>query len=117
MSRVVHIVDDEEQIRESLSLLLSAYGFQVRDYENGDAFLAGATPSDDDVVLVDVRMPGRNGIEVLADLRARGSRVPVAIMTGHATPDLLATCQQADVLAFLEKPFNVMELVTMLREQ
>lgn len=117
MSRLIHVVDDEEQIRESLSLLLSAYGFRVRDYETGDAFLAGALPSDEDIVLMDVRMPGRSGIDVLADLRARGSQVPVVIMTGHATPDLLATCQRANVLAFLEKPFNVMELVTMLREQ
>ena len=102
---VVHIVDDDEAVQDSLRLLLDAAGFAVRAHASAEALLsAGPTPPG--CVLTDVRMPGMDGLELLRRLRAAAITVPVVVMTGHADVPMAVRAMQAGALNFLEKPFS-----------
>ena len=80
---IVHVVDDDLAVRQSLSFLFASEGLPVRLHESASAFLDTVeTPSG--CIVTDVRMPGMDGIEFLRRLREHGFAVPVIVMTGHA---------------------------------
>ena len=104
--RLVHLVDDDEAIRRSVGFMLKTSGFQVRTYESGVDFLKSATNLDPGCILLDIRMPGMDGLEVLGALRAKGVSLPVIIMTGHGDVSLAVQAMKAGALDFIEKPFE-----------
>ena len=110
--RMVHLVDDDEAIRRSVGFLLKTSGFQVRVYESGIEFLKSASSLEPGCVLLDIRMPGMDGLEVLAALRAKGVSLPVIIMTGHGDVSLAVQAMKAGALDFIEKPFEKAILVS-----
>ena len=80
----VFVIDDDDAVRDSLCLLLRLRGYAPRPYASGDAFLADeANAPANALVLLDLKMPGRSGIEVQAELRARGRQWPVIVLTAH----------------------------------
>jgi two-component system, LuxR family, response regulator FixJ len=103
---MIHIVDDDEAVRDSLQLLLETSGFTVTTYESGDAFLDRLPSPIEGCVLIDVRMPGRGGVEVQEELQHRAVAVPVIIMTGHADVPLAVRAMKAGAIDFVEKPFS-----------
>ncbi|MEN8181452.1 MAG: sigma-54 dependent transcriptional regulator [Myxococcota bacterium] len=111
MSRVL-IVDDEESIRRSLAGILSDEGFDVEAAPDGDRALRrmgdGAAP---DLVLLDIAMPGRDGIEVLEELRGSHPRLPVVMMTGHGTIETAVRATKLGAFDFIEKPLSVDKLL------
>ncbi len=114
-SCLVHIVDDEEPIRSSLSLLIECWGCRVRVYESGADLLAADLPGASDFVIVDVRMPGMGGLAAMDALRARGCSAPVIIMTGHAEASLAEAALAKRASAYLEKPFSSDDLQRAMR--
>jgi two-component system response regulator FixJ len=86
--------------------MLKTSGFQVRTYESGLDFLKSATSLDPGCILLDIRMPGMDGLEVLGALRAKGVSLPVIIMTGHGDVSLAVQAMKAGALDFIEKPFE-----------
>jgi two-component system response regulator FixJ len=102
----IHVVDDDEAIRRSLSFLLKTSGFAVRTYEGGQPFLKESGTLDPGCVLLDVRMPDIDGLEVQKELRARGIMIPVVIMTGHGEVDMAVAAMKAGASDFIEKPFE-----------
>ena len=110
--RMVHLVDDDEAIRRSVGFMLKTSGFQVRAYESGIEFLKSASSLEPGCVLLDIRMPGMDGLEVLAALRAKGVSLPVIIMTGHGDVSLAVQAMKAGALDFIEKPFEKAILVS-----
>lgn len=114
MSVVVHVVDDDSLVRDSLAALLTACGVDVREYASGNQFLDSYRPNDDEVVLLDVRMPGADGVEVLTRLREEGVNAHVIMMTGHAEPHDISRCYGDGVLAFLDKPFDPERLLELI---
>lgn len=112
----IHIVDDDESIRDSLSWLLASRGLAASCYASGEAFLAAFTPALRGVVVLDVRMEGMSGLEVLDALVARGARNPIVMLTGHADVPLAVSALKKGAADFLEKPFNDNQLVDRLQE-
>ena len=110
--RMVHLVDDDEAIRRSVGFMLKTSGFQVRVYESGIEFLKSASSLEPGCVLLDIRMPVMDGLEVLAALRAKGVSLPVIIMTGHGDVSLAVQAMKAGALDFIEKPFEKAILVS-----
>lgn len=104
--RLVHLVDDDEAIRRSVGFMLKTSGFKVRSYESGVELLKSASPLEPGSILLDIRMPGMDGIEVQAALRERGVSLPVIIMTGHGDVSLAVRAMKAGALDFIEKPFE-----------
>jgi two-component system response regulator FixJ len=103
---IVHVVDDDTEVRQSLSFLLATAGLAVRLYESATAFLNGAKERPSGCILTDVRMPGIDGIEFLRRLKARGFTLPVIVMTGHADVALAVEAMKEGATDFIEKPFD-----------
>ena len=103
---VVHVIDDDEAMRDSLSYLLESTDIPVRTYESGVAFLNAITGADAGCIVTDVRMPEMSGLDLLRRLRERGVGLPVIVMTGHADVPLAVEAMKAGALEFLEKPFE-----------
>lgn len=104
--RLVHVVDDEESIRRSLDFMLKTAGFRVERWEDGDAFLKGADRSTPACVLLDVRMPGMDGLQVQAEMTERGFNLPVIVLTGHGDIGTAVRAMRGGAVDFLEKPFS-----------
>lgn len=112
---MLHIVDDEDVIRDALAWLAQSRGMAARGYPGGQEFLnAIAEPDPDgDCVLLDVRMPGMNGIAVFDQLVSRGllPRLPVIFLTGHGEVPMAVDSLKRGAFDFFEKPFNDNQLM------
>jgi two-component system response regulator FixJ len=104
--RLIHLVDDDEAIRRSVGFMLKTSGDHVRTYDSGVEFLKGAPNLEAGCILLDVRMPGMDGLEVQAALRDKGVTLPVVIMTGHGDVSLAVQAMKAGAVDFIEKPFE-----------
>jgi two-component system response regulator DctR len=120
---MLHIVDDEDVIRDALEWLAQSRGLAARGYAGGQAFLDAldARPAADaqgDCVLLDVRMPGMNGIAVFDQLVARGllARLPVIFLTGHGEVPMAVDSLKRGAFDFFEKPFNDNQLMDRVEE-
>jgi two-component system response regulator FixJ len=112
--RIVHIVDDDEAIRQSIGFLLRKVGYVVKTYASGSEFLAVVDRETAGCVLLDVRMPGIDGLEVQARLSAQGIGMPVILLTGHGDVMLAVRAIKAGAMDFLEKPFERAALLASL---
>ena len=104
--RIVHIVDDDEAVRQSLAFLLGSAGLTVRLYDSASAFLAGLSGIKNGCLVTDVRMPGMTGIELLQQLRSRACHLPAIVITGHGDVPLAVEAMKAGAVDFIEKPFD-----------
>jgi two-component system response regulator FixJ len=103
---VVHVVDDDAAMRDSLSFLLEEAGLATRLYEGPGALLDRADGLEPGCILTDVRMPEMSGLDLIRRLRERGVRDPVVVMTGHADVPLAIEAMRLGVADFIEKPFD-----------
>ena len=114
--RLVHLVDDEEAIRLSAGFLLRTNGYVVKSYVSGVAFLAAADRETRGCVLLDIRMPELDGLEVQWRLAERGIEMPVIMLTGHGDIALAVRAIKAGAVEFLEKPFKKAALLAAIEE-
>lgn len=114
-SPVVHVIDDDDAARDSLSFLLSTDQIEVRSYETAPAFLSIAKTVSDGCVITDVRMPGMTGIELLKRLREMGNDVPVIVITGHGDIPLAVEAMKYGAVDFFEKPYDDDALLTAVK--
>ena len=112
--RLVHIVDDEDSIRRSASFMLRTSGFDTRTYPSGVEFLKEAKHANPGCVLLDVRMPEMDGMEVQRELNERGITLPVIVLTGHGDISIAVQAMKAGAIDFLEKPFEKGQLMVAL---
>ncbi|MCF7984482.1 MAG: response regulator [Thiohalocapsa sp.] len=110
---LVHVVDDDAGIRESLGMLLESVGMQTRTYGDADAFLARfrETSNRPTLVLLDVRMPGISGMTLLEQLRATHPALPVILMTGHGDIEMAVRAMKLGARDFIVKPFAAQDLL------
>lgn len=104
--RCVHIVDDDEAIRRSVAFMLKTAGYRVNSWPSGTAFLKEAKQAEPGCILLDVRMPDMDGLEVQAELARRGIALPVVIVTGHGDIAIAVRAMKAGAVDFIEKPFQ-----------
>jgi two-component system response regulator FixJ len=110
--KLVHIVDDEEAIRRSASFMLKTSGYAVETWATGVAFLKEIRHIPQGCVLLDVRMPEMDGLDVQQALLERGVTMPVIILTGHADVSIAVRAMKAGAVDFLEKPFEKAVLIS-----
>ncbi|HJP67451.1 MAG TPA: response regulator [Sphingomicrobium sp.] len=114
--RVVHLVDDDAAIRRSVSFMLKTSGHRVETYESGVDLLKSSSHLDQGCILLDIRMPGMDGLEVQQALLEKGVSLPVIIMTGHGDVTLAVKAMKAGAVDFIEKPFEKDALLSSLDE-
>ena len=110
-AQTVHVVDDDDAIRDALAWLLKSRGLPARTWPSGEDFLAVWSGAMRGCVVLDVRMDGMSGVELFERLLARGSRLPVIFLTGHADVPLAVSALKGGAFDFVEKPFNDNDLV------
>ena len=114
--RVVHLVDDDASVRRSVGFMLKTSGHQVHSYESGAELLKNRSHLDQGCILLDIRMPGMDGLEVQQALQESGVGLPVIIMTGHGDVGLAVRAMKAGAVDFIEKPFEKDTLLSSLEE-
>lgn len=103
---LIAIVDDDEAMREALSDLLEVAGFSARAFDGADAFLAEYAATPFDLLVTDIRMPGIDGIELQAKLRALGSSIPVIFVTSASDAATRDRAREGGAFAYLTKPMS-----------
>lgn len=103
---LVHIIDDEESVRRGASFFLKTSGYAVRTWESGVAFLKEVRHAETGCILLDVRMPEMDGLEVQQQLNERGITMPVIVLTGHGDVGTAVKAMRLGAVDFLEKPFD-----------
>jgi two-component system, LuxR family, response regulator FixJ len=112
---VVHLIDDDEGVRHAVAFLLTTSGFAVRVYDSALSFLETVASVQPGCVVTDVRMPGMDGLALQRELKVRGVRLPVIVITGHADVPLAVEAMKAGAVDFIEKPFNDESLLSAVR--
>ncbi|MDO8902361.1 MAG: response regulator FixJ [Phenylobacterium sp.] len=112
---VVHVIDDDEAMRQSLAFLLDTAGLSAQTYESAQQFLDSLDTATAGVIVTDIRMPGMSGLELVRRLKSMGSTYPVIMITGHGDVPLAVEAMKAGVVDFLEKPFEEDALLTAIR--
>jgi FixJ family two-component response regulator len=112
---MISIVDDDASLRRSFRNLLMSVGFQVEAFPSAEAFLASPHRERTACVVVDLRMDGMSGLELLRHLAASGSRVPTIVLTAHGDEAAREQSLQAGAVAFLGKPFHSEILIEAIR--
>lgn len=107
----VAVVDDEDSIRRALLRLLRSAGIPARAFDGADSFLAALADGAPCCALLDVHMPGRSGLDLLALLATLAPHTGVIIMSGHHTPEEHARAMHYRPLAYLHKPMNDLQLL------
>lgn len=110
--KVVHVVDDDDSVRRSVGFMLKTSGYKVQPYSSGAEILKDAKALEPGCILLDIRMPGMDGLEVQEALRTHGVSMPVIIMTGHGDVPLSVRAMKAGAIDFIEKPFEKDVLIT-----
>ncbi len=105
-SQVVHVIDDDADVRQSLAFLLSTTGLAVRVYDSAVAFLKSLPDVQDGCIVTDVRMPEIDGLELQRRLKAANSDLPVIVITGHGDIALAVEAMKVGAMDFIEKPFD-----------
>ena len=111
----VFVVDDDEAIRHSIATFLEIQGIRVRTFHSAQEFLAGCAPDCTGCLIIDLRMPGMSGLELIHELERRQIALPVIVMTGHGDESSLAKLRSARTAEILEKPFAAEQMVDVVQ--
>lgn len=115
-NQTVYIVDDDAAVRDALGLLLSLHGYRTAFFSDADSFLRAWTSEAGGCLLLDIRMPGMDGLSLQKKLRELGSRLPVLIITGHGDVHSAREAFRSEAVDFLEKPLQEGPLVAAIEE-
>ncbi|MCC7414366.1 MAG: response regulator transcription factor [Gammaproteobacteria bacterium] len=113
---MVYVVDDDEAVRASVSLLLRSVGLEVYSYPSARALLDDALPAACACLVLDVRMPGMSGLELQRELAARRLDLPIVFITGHGDVPMAVAAMKAGAVDFLQKPFNDQDLIERVQQ-
>ena len=114
--KLVHVIDDDDSVRRSAAFMLKHAGYRVESYVSGVAFLKDAKNADRGCVLLDVRMPEMDGLEVQQEMVRRGIDMPVVILTGHGDVGVAVKAMRAGAVNFIEKPYEKEALLGAIEE-
>jgi FixJ family two-component response regulator len=103
---LIGIVDDDQPVRESISSLLRSAGYKTAIFESAEAFLNSERMREPDCLVLDIRMPGLNGLELQSQLQGMKCLTPVIFVTAHTNRETRTKALEQGAVAFLDKPFN-----------
>ena len=112
----VYLIDDDPSVRKLLETSLSVHGFSVRSFTSAEAFLDAQLTDLAGCILLDVEMPGMNGLQLQQILSERDACIPIIFVTGHADVPKSVSALKAGAFDFLEKPFSQKKLVEIIEQ-
>ena len=114
-SSLISVVDDDESIRDSTSALLRSLGYKVATFESGLRFIESGTLMSTECLILDMQMPGIDGLELQRIVKASDASVPVIFVTAHDDPTKHRLAMDAGASAFFQKPFAVSDLLEAIK--
>jgi FixJ family two-component response regulator len=108
---LIAIVDDDDSLRNSLENLIRSFGFRAQGFPTAEAFLSWRQARDTVCLILDVRMPGMNGLDLQRQMITRNWRVPIVFITSHADDRAEARALEDGAVAFLYKPCREQDLL------
>ena len=112
---VISVIDDDTSVRSSTKLLLESFGFRTAVFESAESFLSSGRLDDTSCLVVDVQMPGMNGLQLQSRLAAADCRIPMVFITAYDHKESHRRAMQAGAVAFLAKPFTDEQLLQCIR--
>ena len=112
----IFVVDDDPAVRDTLSMVLSAGGYQVICFADGAALLAVARSRTPSCILLDVHIPGKSGLDILKELHGEDYPAPIFMISGQGDISMAVNAIKSGALDFIEKPFRGSEIVARLDE-
>ena len=112
---LISVVDDDESVRRTTTLLIESFGFRAAAFESAESFLRSGHLHDTSCLIVDVQMPGMNGLRLQSHLAAAGCGIPIIFITAYDSKDSRQRAMQAGAAAFLGKPFSDEHLLQTIR--
>ena len=112
---LISVIDDDESVRRTTTLLIESFGFRATAFECAEDFLKSGQLHDTSCLIVDVQMPGMNGLQLQSELAAAGCRIPIIFITAYDDKESRRRAMQAGAIAFLGKPFNDEQLLQGIR--
>jgi len=113
---VIFVVDDDASVREAVSNLLESIGLQSESFESTEEFMYARRPDAPSCLLLDVRLPGLNGLDFQDKLEKSGRRIPIVFITAHGDVPMTSRAMKAGAVDFLTKPFQKQELLTAINQ-
>ncbi len=113
---LVYVVDDDEAVRDSLSLLLKAVGLTGQTFSSAAEFLDDYDPEQHGCLVADIRMPGMSGLDLQDELNRRGAQLPLIFITGHGDVPMAVDAMKSGALDFIEKPFRDQDLLDRVQQ-
>lgn len=107
----IYLVDDDQSIRRALAGTLERLGYTVNAYENRDDFLQNAIPVSPSAILMDMRMPGKSGVEIQAEMLEHKWLTPIVFISGESLPAQIIQAMKQGAVDFLLKPFSMETLL------
>jgi FixJ family two-component response regulator len=112
---LISVVDDDESVRRTTTLLIESFGFRAAAFESAETFLRSGHLHDTSCLIVDVQMPGMGGLQLQSHLAAAGCGIPIIFITAYESKDSRQRAMQAGAAAFLGKPFSDEQLLQIIR--
>jgi FixJ family two-component response regulator len=112
---LISVVDDDESIRRTTTFLIESFGFRAAAFESAENFLKSGQLHETSCLIVDVQMPGMNGLELQSELAAAGYDIPIVFVTAYDNKASRQQAMQAGAVAFLAKPFGDEQLLQTVR--
>jgi FixJ family two-component response regulator len=113
-SKHVFLIDDDASIRKAISRILNEQGYLVEEYTNGESFLENLRERSPAVILLDMEMPGINGIEIQNRLILRGIKTPIIFVSGHSHQQQIVDSMKYGAMDFIFKPFQLNDLLLVI---
>ena len=112
---LISVVDDDESVRRTTTLLIESFGFRASAFASGESFLKSGQLHDTSCLILDVRMPAMNGFQLQSELAAAGHAIPIIFVTAYDDKESRGRALQAGAVAFLSKPFSDEQLIQTVR--
>ena len=112
---LISVVDDDESVRRTTTLLIESFGFRAAAFESAETFLNSGHLHDTSCLIIDVQMPGMDGLQLQSHLAAAGCGIPIIFITAYESKDSRQRAMQAGAAAFLGKPFSDEQLLQIIR--
>lgn len=114
--KTILIIDDDDQLRKSFEKLLTEEGYRIQTAASGEAGISAISRDLPDLVVLDVRLPGMNGLETLKAIQKIEGRLPVIIMTAYATTDTAIKATKLGAFDYVVKPFDIPKMLTVIKQ-
>jgi FixJ family two-component response regulator len=111
LNPAIFVVDDDASVRDAISNLLESVGLRGETFASADEFLNALRPEAPSCLILDVKLPGRNGLEIQEELEAIGIRIPIVFITAHGNVPMTSRAMKAGAVDFLAKPFQKKDLL------